>query len=80
MKCIADMGYEDLLKLHNQVITEEEMGEVEDHHLVTWFELIGRSADHNGCYWYEVQVKHPQEDNDLARIISIYANVTTRMN
>ena len=80
MRNIEAMDYDDLLSLHNNIITEEEMGEVEDHHLVTWFELIGRTEEHKGCYWYEVQIKHPQEDSDLSRIISLYVDVTSRIN
>ena len=72
MKNISAMEYEELLKLNGAVLSIEEMDQLEEHELVTWFENLGSSANHNDCYWYDVQIKHPQDEEYDVKSIDVY--------
>ena len=69
---ISKMGYDELFKLNNEILTVEEMEQLEEHELVTWFENLGESGNKSGCYWYDVQINHPQWENDSSKSINVY--------
>lgn len=72
MKNISVMEYEELLDLDGEVLSAGEIEQLEEHELVTWFENLGESSDHKNCYWYDVQIQHPQDKEYNVQSINVY--------
>ena len=51
---IAEMEYEELLRLDNKILTESELEELQEHELVTYWENVGSSSQYPGATWYDV--------------------------
>lgn len=49
------MTKSEIEKLNNQIITEEQMEEVECSEVVDRVESLGPSWSHTGCTWYSVE-------------------------
>ena len=75
MRNIAEMDYDELMKLNNEILTEDELNQLEEHELVTWIEKLGYSGEHIDCYWFEVQIKHPQWENENSNSIEVYCRM-----
>ena len=72
MKNISVMEYEELLNLDGEILSSEEMDQLEEHELVTWVENLGDSADKKNCYWYDVQIQHPQDKEYDIKSMNVY--------
>lgn len=75
MRNIVDMNYEELTELNNEILTQEELEELDGNELVVWSECLGRSGHFTDCYWYDVQIKHPQVGNGGLNSINVYCKI-----
>lgn len=61
-KEIVNMSIDELMSLDNEILTEEELRELEEHELVTAFETLGSSSQHIGYTWYSVELDNETID------------------
>lgn len=61
-KEITNMNLGELMNLDNEILTEEELAELEEHELVTGFETLGASGRHVGHAWYSVELEDASID------------------
>lgn len=54
------MTRKEIEALNNEIITEEQMEEIESHEEVETVENLGTSASKIGCVWYSVEFKDGQ--------------------
>lgn len=55
-KEITNMSLGELMNLDNEILTEEELAELEEHELVTNCESLGASGQYLGYTWYSVEL------------------------
>ena len=59
---ITNMNLTEIMELDNEILSEEELAELEEHELVTGFETLGASSQHIGYTWYSVKLENDSID------------------
>lgn len=75
MRNIVGMNYEELIELNNKILTQEELEELDENELIISSECLGRSGHLTNCYWYDVQIKHSQVENNSLNSINVYCKI-----
>lgn len=76
---IAEREYEELLRLDNKVLTEEELEELQLHEFVThcekYYENLGESYSNPGFGWWDILIEAEEDNPDLTARIDVFVKI-----
>lgn len=72
MRDIANMSFEELVRLNNEVLTVDEMDQLHEHELVANWENMGQSGNRDGLTWWDITITHPQDGWHGEKRIDVY--------